>query len=402
LPFTLDRRNVDWIAWKPLQGAKTRQISAANAGTTLAYTSAIAMNLLRSACMLTAAISLVACSTDVAGSAAGTSDESSLVSSSGYQLRYLAMNVGNVAVGCDAYENKLCTPEAAQQIRAYITTWKPDVLLLSEVLDEPQLTRTLFESDVKQNGSESHDLGGPILPNIPALPYAVSCHQSIDRDTGVEDTQLVMDNARASHRHECVVYNTVKFSLVSAGHVFGSNVTDTDKKNCHYDFTARSADLKFLGGKDKNGEDIVITAIAVHPPSSPFPAQVRCRTDEIKSFWSTLAAGKKRVIIGGDWNTQEDDQLQVPSGFYVNYSKGQHFAFATHADEYSAQYIALGKWQYDHTFTNFGTGCTDCGKYYRGESQDLEFGSALGQYDGHPWASQPGLDHRQVLVDLSF
>lgn len=349
-------------------------------------------------------LALTACAADSADPASEGADQAEALASSGYHVRYLAMNVGNVAAGCSPFENKLCTPDVSDQIRAYITTWKPDVILVSEVLDEPQLTRTIFESDVLKKGNKTRNLGGPILPSIPALPYAVSCHASVDRNTGLTDTTFVMDNDKASHRHECIVYNTSKFELLSADHVFGSNTTATDKADCHYDFTARSAELRFLGGKDKNGNDIVITAIAVHPPSNPISrSQIRCRTDEIKSIWSTLAAGKKRVIIGGDWNTQEARELQVPSGFYVNYSKGQHFALATHGDERSAQYIlGLSNWQYEHAFSNFGSACTSCGQYYRGAEQDLPFGSALGDYDGHPWAASSGLDHRQLLVDLSF
>jgi len=357
--------------------------------------------MLRKACLLLG-LAVSACSADVAAPSAA--DDSSALASSGYHLRYLAMNVGNVAMGCNAYENKLCTPDVSDQLRAYIATWKPDILLLSEVLDEPQLTRTLFESDIKADGDPNKNLGGPILPNIAALAYAVSCHPSVDRDTGLAETTNVMDNAKASHRHECVVYDTKKFALVSAGSVYGSNADAWDKANCHFDFTARGADLRFLGGKDKHGDDIVLTAIAIHPPSNPVSsAQRKCRVGEIARVWSTLAAGNKRVLIGGDWNTQEDAELQVPAGFYANYSKGHHFAFAAHDDEYSAQYLPpFGKWQYDHAFTNFGTPCTTCGKHYRGDAQNLAYGSALGDYDGHPWAANPGLDHRQLLVDLSF
>ena len=164
------------------------------------------------------------------------------------------------------------------------------------------------------------------------------------------------------------------------------------------------ADLKFLEGKDNKGNDIVITGVAVHPPSNPLSsAQHQCRMEEISNFWSQLTAGKPRVIIGGDWNTGHDDELQVPSTFFPSYSKGKHFGLANHPDEYSAQYyFPLGKWQYDHTFVNFGKACTDCGKYYRGAAQDLALGSVLGDYDGHPWAANPGLDHRQQLVDLTF
>lgn len=34
--------------------------------------------------------------------------------------------------------------------------------------------------------------------------------------------------------------------------------------------------------------------------------------------------------------------------------------------------------------------------------QDLPFGSALGDFDGHPWAAERGIDHRQLLVDLTL
>ena len=63
---------------------------------------------------------LAACSADVATPSAA--DDSSALASSGYHVRYLAMNIGNVAVGCNAYENKLCTPDVSDQIRAYIAT----------------------------------------------------------------------------------------------------------------------------------------------------------------------------------------------------------------------------------------------------------------------------------------
>ena len=82
--------------------------------------------------------------------------------------------------------------------------------------------------------------------------------------------------------------------------------------------------------------------------------------------------------------------------------RGQHWNIANHSNEYSAVYLGgLLKYKYDHTFSNFGSGCTTCGAAYG--TANLTYGSALGSYDGHPRADAgDGMDHRQILVDMTF
>ena len=58
----------------------------------------------------------------------------------GTPLRYLAINVGNASLQYGCWEYKLCRAQDVANIRNYIGTWKPDVILLSEVLREAQLT----------------------------------------------------------------------------------------------------------------------------------------------------------------------------------------------------------------------------------------------------------------------
>gem|GEM_PF-3197556 len=312
-----------------------------------------------------------------------------------HHLRYLAINIGNVSLNCRAYEYKLCTPDVSDRVRDYIATWKPDVVLLSEVLDEPQLDRVLHDSDLRAGGSTTSNLGGPVLP--PELGYAHACHSSLNRFTGVARDAQPLDDPDASHRHECVAWRKDRFALVDAAHVLGPNTPELRSK-CHYDFTMQAATLRMRDAEDESGAPIDVTGIAVHPASDT--DDLACRKDTIARMWSELAT-KPRVFVGGDFNTGVGSELMVPSRFHINYSHGNHFA-THHAGEFTAAYYVRGEFEFDHAFSSFGRACTDCGKYYGGSKQDLPFGSALGDWDGHPWAAKPGIDHRQILVDLTL
>jgi len=285
-------------------------------------------------------------------------------------LRYLAINVGNASPQYGCWEYKLCRDQDVQNLRNYIATWKPDVIMLSEVYRAAQLTGTA--------------VNGPILP----AGYTGMCGESRDRNTGV---LVSWDAPNASHEHECVAWKTSRLTYVesSAKSAYGRN-DSYGKSNCNYDFTGFRVKLVLDGGS-------TITAVAVHPDSG----NSNCRTEEIGRYWSTLADGSS-VIIGGDWNTDSDSQIQRPGPFKINYLRGQHWNIANHSNEYSAIYLGgLLKYKYDHTFSNVGSGCTTCGTAYG--TANLTYGSALGSYDGHPRADNgEGMDHRQILVDMTF
>lgn len=317
----------------------------------------------------------------------------SVVASVASHLRYLAINVGNVAVTCRDYEFKLCSADTSGRIHDYIATWMPDVVLVSEVLDEPQLDRVLHDSDLRAGGDPTSNLGGPILPG----GYDHVCHPSVDRTTGGTSTAPPLDDAAASHRHECVAWRRDRLALVSEAHVFGANTPELRPK-CNYDFTAQAATLALLGTDDGNGKPIEVTGIAPHPSSDS--EDVACRKDIIERMWRELTQGP-RVFLGGDFNTDVGAELQVPAGMQIHYSDGFHFA--TRRDgEYTAKYLLRPAMSLDHAYGNFGRACTACGRFYGGPDQDLPFGSAIGDWDGHPWAAKPGIDHRQILVDLEL
>jgi hypothetical protein len=271
-------------------------------------------------------------------------------------LRALFINVGNASPQFGCFEYKLCRPQDVANVRDYIDTWQPDVIALSEVLRAGQLTDAVE--------------GGPILPE----GYAGVCGESRDRGTG---ELAAWDADDASHEHECVAWNTARVELVPGGtaSVYGA-------EGCNYDFTGFRARLRLDGAHE-------LAVVAVHPDSQ----EADCRTQEIAGYWSELAVGE-RVLIGGDWNSESDDELQRPRGFDIAYLRGQHWDIALHDDEYSAVYgFGLQKKKFDHAFTSFGVAVTD----------ELSFGSALGGHDDHPRADGgDGLDHRQLLVDLAF
>ena len=321
-----------------------------------------------------------------AGTDAGT-DPPAVVATGTAHLRYLAINAGNVAITCRDYEFKVCSPDTSGRILDYITTWAPDVVLVSEVLDEPQLDRVLHDSDLRAGGDPESNLGGPLLP--PGYDHV--CHPSVDRTTGVAGTAHPLDNPAASHRHECVAWRRDRLALVSEAHVLGANSPELRAK-CNYDVTAQAATLALLG------TDLQVTGIAPHPSSDS--EDVACRKDIIARLWRELAQGP-RVFLGGDFNTDAGDELQVPSGMQIHYSDGFHFA-TRHDGEYTAKYVLRPAMSLDHAYGNFGRACTTCGRFYGGPGQDLPFGSALGDWDGHPWAAKPGIDHRQILVDLEL
>jgi hypothetical protein len=300
-------------------------------------------------------------------------------------VRYLAINVGNVTSACGAYEYKLCEHDTSARIRDYITEWRPDVVLVSELLDEAQLDRVLHDSDVHFMGSADSDLGGPVLP--PELGYDHVCHGNVDRLDGSTHLLFPLDLPSGSHRHECVAWRRDRLALVSEAHVLGPDSPDLSPR-CNYDFTMQAATLRLL----RTGDEL--TGIATHPDST----NATCRTDTIARMWREFG-DRPRVFVGGDWNTADEHELSVPPSFRINYSKGVHFTVA-HEGEYTASYLVRGHLTLDHTFSNFGRPCTICGVDYGGESRNLAFGSALGGFDGQPMAAIPGVDHHQILVDL--
>ena len=280
-------------------------------------------------------------------------------------LRYLSANVGSASLECAPFEYKLCKEQDVQDLRNYIESWQPEIVLLSEVYRKDQLTGTA--------------MFGPILPD----GYSGVCGESRDRFTG----ELVdWDAPDASHEHECVAWKTSRFQLVAGSErsAYGRN-DGFGQSNCAYDFTGFRVMLASEEGPD-------ITAVTVHPDSMD-----ACRDEEIDRYWKNLATGEL-VVIGGDWNAESDADLQIPSRFDVNFSRGRHGDLAEHPGDYSAVYVGLSR-HFDHSFTSFGKLCTSCG----GGAGDLAFGSALGGYDGHPGADGgEGMDHRQILVDLQY
>jgi len=287
----------------------------------------------------------------------------------GIPLRYLAMNVGNGSPLYGCWKFKLCREEDVRHVREYIDAWQPDVILLSEVYRAAQLTGT--------------EVFGPILP----AGYDGICGQSRDRFTG-KLASWYADNA--SQEHECVAWKTSRLSYVegSALSAYARN-DDYGKRYCRYDVTGFRVRLLLEG-------TTTITAVAVHPNST----SAACRTDEIGRYWRDLAGNDPAVIIGGDLNTNRDEELQVAERFQVNYSRGLHWGVAAHAGEYTSIYLGgLIKRQIDHAYSSFGQPCTSCGAIYG--TEDLSYGSVLGGYDGHPRADAgAGLDHRQILVDM--
>ena len=285
-----------------------------------------------------------------------TTADTTTGSAAAVSLRALFINVGNASPQFGCFEYKLCRPQDIANVRAYIAAWQPDVIAMSEVLRAAQLTDAIE--------------GGPILPE----GYTGVCGESRDRGTG---ELAAWDADDASHEHECVAWNTARVELVPSGtaSVYGAD-------GCNYDFTGFRARLLLDGAHE-------FAVVAVHPDSQ----EAGCRKQEIAGYWSDLAVGE-RVVVGGDWNSDSDDELQRPRGFDIAYLRGQHWDIARHDGEYSAEYsFGLQKKKFDHAFTNFGAAVTDA----------LPFGSALGGHDDHPRADGgDGLDHRQLLVDLTF
>jgi hypothetical protein len=312
-------------------------------------------------------------STEETAQADTTGEYSPVITEVKTHLRYLAVNTGNASPLFGCWEYKLCRASDVKSLHDYIAYWKPDIIMLSEIYSQEQLT-----------GSA---MNGPILPS----GYTGMCGESCDRNTGA---RAAFDAEDASHEHECIAWKESRLSYVkdSALSAYGRN-DDYGKEQCNYDFTGFRVQLLL---ELPEGIHEAITAVAVHPNSS----KTECRNEEISRYWSLLAC-KGKTVTGGDWNTEKDDELQRPSGFKINYSKGQHWDIVAHPDEYSAEYLFGINKKLDHAFSNFGSPCKNCGSYYGTPS--LPYGSALGGNDNHPRADAgQGMDHRQILIDIEF
>jgi hypothetical protein len=283
-------------------------------------------------------------------------------------VRVLAINVGNASPQYGCWEYKLCRSQDVVALRGYIETWQPDIIMLSEVLRAAQL------DGLSDNG--------PILPE----GYAGRCGESLDRDS-LESA--AWNAADASHEHECIAWKTARVTPVedSAASAYGRN-DDWGRGNCSFDFTGFRMRLMV-------DDSLEVTAVAVHPNSQ----QADCRTEEIGRYWDELAEGE-RLVIGGDWNTEDLAEIQPAATVDTAYYAGEHFDIAVHENEYSAHYaFGVSNRKLDHVFVRKLAACTECGMYFG--TDDLEFASALGGYDDHPRADGgSGFDHRQILTDL--
>ncbi len=293
-------------------------------------------------------------------------------------LRYMSANVGNAAVGPGTcFEHKLCNATVAANIAAFVTAYRPDVVLLMEVLRAAQLPQL-----------------------CPAADYDGACGLSVSR---VDGAPALWNASNASHQHECVCWKRNRFTLLANASEYGRN-DDFGKAHCHYDFTAFAVTLL-----DRRAGATNITFVAVHPDS----VSSKCKDYEISNYWSKLARG--RAVVSGDWNSGRKcylgvcvdsvQAMQMPPSFWPNYLVGQHAdgtvdgpadccPTAVYADG------AMKAWL-DASFSNFGTACTACGKFYGTAS--LPHGSAVGSYADIPRADGgSGCDHRQLLVDLLY
>lgn len=264
-------------------------------------------------------------------------------------IRVLSANVGNADLSCPEY--KLCDPQVMKNIKKYIQTWKPDLLLFSELLRSSQLKE--------------------IIPD----EYTGICGKSVDRRTG---EPAEWDSPSSSHEHECIAWRKDKLEMIpnSQKSSYGRNDL-IGKFKCKYDFTGFRAMFKF--------EDIVLNAVVVHP-NSMFSD---CRVYEIDQYWKTLASNSTRTIVAGDFNAgisnilgiirNSTEELQVPREFRTVYSNGQYWNLANFYPQDPTAGAILGgiKMWIDHMFVNFGKPCTNCGQFYGTES--LPYGVVVGK-----------------------
>lgn len=282
-----------------------------------------------------------------------------------YPLRCLGINIGNVGFNC--WESKICEQPVVTNLRNYIQSWNPDIIMISEVYKRTQLDSTEFN--------------GPLLP----AGYSCDCGKSINRN---DSLPAGWDAADASHEHECIAWKTALFTVVpnSSKTVYGRN-DSYGLQNCNYDFTGHSVRLLYKGVD-------TITPVSIHP-NSTYP---QCRTYEIANYWEELCASPK-TVIAGDWNTDIASELQVPTAFKTIFSKGYYWDLHYASGDYSHSTF-LGSRHLDHAYANFAEPCTNCGNVYG--TGNLQYGAALGGYNNHPRADGgSGMDHRQILFDMN-
>lgn len=295
-------------------------------------------------------------------------------------LRVLFINVGNLDI-INCWEVKLCHQKVVQNIRKYISKWKPDVILASEVFMKEQFTGDSFY--------------GPILP----FEYQGICGKSQDRNGRI----VSWNQTDSSHEHECIGWKKNKLKMVSGSDLSEYGLNDEfGKKNCPFDFTGFRVVLEYQNQK--------INFVTVHPNSRV----QRCRVNEIRGYWKNLVENPftNKTIIGGDFNCgifcylggicrDSTNEIQLNSKFRINYSNGRYWnLFNNYPNDPTAYAIGIYAWL-DHAFSNFGGPCTNCGIYYNTDS--LQYGAIVGGHLNHERADGgSGCDHRQILVDYKF
>jgi len=266
---------------------------------------------------------------------------------SGFEIRVLTANVGNLSLGCRKYYNNLCYQDVEERIAHSIALLRPDVIVLQEVTD-PEQCMGFIERDPKKVCYEYQK----------RVPF----YQA--RRLIGSDYTIVCDSRR---HYECIAVH-VDIGTIE-GYAPGEfcregATTDIPTPGCDIGFTVSKVTAILYGMR--------VGIVNAHPQST----DVKCREWAIRQIFEEVdgrppLASEQYNLLLGDFNIdpfREDDvSIQLWNQYVGLFDEGRpywyHSGPAEKMPPYPTSSLFVSKKTVDYIISNFAEGiCVTLGE----------------------------------------
>lgn len=264
--------------------------------------------------------------------------------------RILTANVGNIAVTCKPYLNKLCWISIEENIANQIRKYNPDIISLQE-----RLPRSWCNEHTNLiNPRQSCALPGEQIDRLLGDGYDKYC---ISYPSGGGGAGKFSGNSQ-TNGYECM---GIKKDI---------GITVTDYESILNSCSADTGPLK-VTAQMWSGEDIIIfnahTATPFDPAADPrtwfTPQNVDCRAKQIEQMFEFIKAAGKSTFIMGDMNMDPFNGSGADAVLWNKYVKETPYTYhsehGTNATPTISEIQRInGSIVFDHVISNFASG--DC------------------------------------------
>ena len=266
---------------------------------------------------------------------------------SGFEIRVLTANVGNLTLGCRRYRNNLCYSDVEERIAHNIARLRPDVIALQEITD-PDQCMEFIETDPKkvcyeyQNKVPFYQVRRLIGPD-----YTIACD--------------------SRNHYECIAVH------VDIGTIEGCALGELCREGATTDIPAPGCDTGFTVSKVIAILDGVRVGIVnAHPQST----NVKCREWALRQIFEEVdgrppLASERYNLLLGDFNIDpfrdDDTSIRLWNKYVGMPGEGKaywyHSGPAERMPPYPTSFLFYKKRTVDHVVSNFAIGtCVTLGE----------------------------------------